>query len=91
VSSSSHCQRWNPLVRGTNIPKGSLSLDIEEFPHLKKWLYALLERPGFERGRNVPTKHKAFDVLKLSEEEKEKQAEANRAWILKGMQDDAKK
>jgi hypothetical protein len=39
----------------------------------------------------VPTKHKAFDVLKLSEEEKEKQAEANRAWILKGMQEDAKK
>jgi glutathione S-transferase len=38
-------------------------LDIEEFPNVKKWLYKLLERPGFEAGRHVPTPHKSFHHL----------------------------
>ncbi|KAH6889813.1 glutathione S-transferase [Thelonectria olida] len=66
-------------------------IDIEEFPKLKKWLYTLLERPGFEAGRNVPGKHTAFENNKLSEEELDAKAAASRGWIQAGMKDDAKK
>lgn len=66
-------------------------VDIEDFPSLKKWLYALLERPGFEAGRHVPTPHTAFEQLKMSEEELEAKAAGSKAWIQKGMKEDAKK
>ncbi|KUI60081.1 Disulfide-bond oxidoreductase YfcG [Cytospora mali] len=66
-------------------------VDIDEFPALKKWLYTLLERPGFEKGRNVPSEHAAFEVAKLSEEELDKKAEASRNWVQAGMKADAKK
>ncbi|CAJ0551076.1 Ff.00g110060.m01.CDS01 [Fusarium sp. VM40] len=66
-------------------------VDLSEFPHLEKWLYKLLERPGFEAGRHVPTHHAAFEVSKLSEEELEKKAEASRGWVQAGMKADAKK
>lgn len=66
-------------------------IDIEEFPAVKKWLYKLLERPGFEKGRHVPKPHTAFDQLKLSEEELEKQAQGTRAWVQSGMKADAEK
>ncbi|CAG9951795.1 unnamed protein product [Clonostachys rosea f. rosea IK726] len=29
-------------------------LSIDEFPHVKKWLYTLLVCPGFEEGCNAP-------------------------------------
>ncbi|KAL6900353.1 glutathione S-transferase [Trichoderma evansii] len=66
-------------------------VSLDEFPHLDKWLHSLLQRPGFEKGRNVPDKHKAFEMAKLTSEEMDKLAEAGKAWIQKGMQDDAKK
>lgn len=66
-------------------------MDIEDFPHLKAWLYKLLERPGFEKGRHVPDKHKAFEMAKLSEEELEAMAAGPRAWVQQGMKEDAKK
>lgn len=66
-------------------------VDIDEFPRLKAWLYKLLERPGFEKGRNVPDKHKAFEMAKLSEEELEAKAAGPRAWVQQGMKADAKK
>lgn len=66
-------------------------VDIEDFPSLKKWLFTLLERPGFEAGRHVPTPHTAFEQLKMSEEELEAKAAGSKAWIQKGMKEDAKK
>jgi glutathione S-transferase len=39
----------------------------------------------------VPDKHTAFETAKLTSEEMDKLAESSRAWIQKGMQDDAKK
>ena len=51
----------------------------------------MLERPGVEQGRNVPSKHTAFDLKKLSEEELKKHSATTRAWVQKGMSDDAKK
>ncbi|ROT35541.1 glutathione S-transferase GstA [Sodiomyces alkalinus F11] len=66
-------------------------IDIEEFPTLKTWLYKLLERPGFEKGRHVPDRHTAFEQKKLSPEDMEKQAAAARAWVQSGMKEDARK
>ncbi|KAM5356491.1 hypothetical protein ACJ41O_003137 [Fusarium nematophilum] len=66
-------------------------VDLAEFPHLEKWLYKLLERPGFEAGRNVPTPHTALENNKLSEEELDAKAAESRAWVQKGMKEDAKK
>ncbi|KAH6669164.1 glutathione S-transferase GstA [Plectosphaerella plurivora] len=66
-------------------------LDIDEFPAVRAWLYRLLERPGFEKGRHVPKPHTAFDHAKLSHEELDKKAEESRAWVQSGMKDDAKK
>ncbi|KAK1827064.1 disulfide-bond oxidoreductase YfcG [Podospora conica] len=57
-------------------------VSIEEFPNLKAWLFRMLERPGVEKGRHVPSHHGAFD--KLSEEEKEKQAKEASKWVMAG-------
>lgn len=65
-------------------------MDIEEFPRLKKWVYFLLERPGFEKGRNVPSPHTAFESAKLSEEELDAKADAARNWIQQSMKEEAK-
>ncbi|KAH8888844.1 glutathione S-transferase [Thozetella sp. PMI_491] len=65
-------------------------LSLAELPHLDAWLDKLLVRPGFERGRNIPDRHTAFDQRKLTEEELEKAAQASRAWVQKGMAEDAK-
>ncbi|KAH8889161.1 glutathione S-transferase [Thozetella sp. PMI_491] len=36
-------------------------VSLDEFPYLEQWLNRLLERPGFEKGRHVPSRHTAFD------------------------------
>ncbi|PHH84010.1 hypothetical protein CDD83_2649 [Cordyceps sp. RAO-2017] len=63
-------------------------IGLDEFPHLERWLAKLLERPGFEAGRHVPEPHRAFD--KLTEEERDRKAEAARGWVQSGMKADAK-
>merc|ERR1712000_670918 len=65
-------------------------IDIEEFPHLKKWIYHCLERPGFEAGRHVPTPHTALDQANKSKEELEEAAAKSRAWIAQSMKEEAK-
>lgn len=65
-------------------------MDIDEFPNLKKWLYKLLERPGFETGRHVPSKHMAFEMASLTEEEIKARSEAGKAWVQKAMKEEAK-
>ncbi|MCJ1454762.1 hypothetical protein MMC28_005115 [Mycoblastus sanguinarius] len=37
---------------------GWAGVDIEEFPHLKKWEERMLAREGVERGRHVPSPHR---------------------------------
>lgn len=76
------CWGWVAHHRRTGI-------SLDEFPHVEKWLHKLVERPGVERGRNVPNRH--TDLDDVSEEELQKKAEANRKWILEGMAADAKK
>lgn len=66
-------------------------VNIDEFPSLKAWLHKLLERPGFEKGRHVPSQHSAFELAKLSDEELDAKAAGSRAWVQRGMKEDAKK
>ncbi|KAL4884322.1 glutathione S-transferase [Aspergillus karnatakaensis] len=62
---------------------------IDEFPHIQKWLYKLLERPGFEKGRHVPKPHIYLDFNKLSEEELNEAAKYGVKWIQDAMARDA--
>lgn len=71
-------------------PKEWSGVNIDDFPALKKWLFKLLERPGFEKGRHVPEEHKAFDLAKLTEEEMEEKAAGGRAWVQASMKEEAK-
>ncbi|KAJ2892168.1 hypothetical protein MKZ38_010176 [Zalerion maritima] len=64
---------------------------IEEFPNLKAWIYRLLERPGVEKGRHVPSPHRALVDAKMSQDDMDKAAEAAKVWVQKGMKEDAKK
>ena len=66
-------------------------IDISPFTHLKAWVDRMLQRPGVEKGRNVPEPHLAFEREKLSEEELEAKAAKAREWIIRGMNQDAKK
>ncbi|KAH8664177.1 glutathione S-transferase [Xylariales sp. PMI_506] len=65
-------------------------VDINEFPALKAWRDKLLARPGLEKGRNIPSPHKALDHEKLSDAELDKAAESARTWVQAGMKEDAK-
>jgi len=64
---------------------------LDEFPHLKAWVNKILSRPGCEKGRHVPTPHKALDNWKKSDEEMDAAAASTRAWVQQGMQADAKR
>ncbi|KAF3801475.1 Glutathione S-transferase-like protein tpcF [Colletotrichum gloeosporioides] len=59
---------------------------IDDFPQIKKWLYLLLQRPGFEKGRNAPGPHKMDDV---SEQELNDIAALLGTWISDAMKRDA--
>ncbi|KAK8041271.1 glutathione S-transferase-like protein [Apiospora phragmitis] len=41
--------------------------DVTEFPALQEWRDKLLARPGVEKGRHVPSPHKALEFEKLSD------------------------
>lgn len=62
---------------------------IDEFPHVKKWMYTLLARPGFEEGRNAPGPHKYLKMNDMSEEELNGIAASLGTWILDAMKRDA--
>ena len=64
---------------------------IDEFPNRKGWLYRLLERPGGEKGRHVPSRHTALDHTEMTQEELDKIADEGRRWVQAGMKEDAKK
>ncbi|KAF6798774.1 glutathione S-transferase [Colletotrichum sojae] len=62
---------------------------IDEFPHVKKWLYMLLARPGFEEGRNAPGPHRYLKMNDMSEEELDEIAASLGTWITDAMKRDA--
>lgn len=55
-------------------------VSIEEFPNVKKWLATMLERPGVQKGFDVPDKQEPRKAL--TKEEQDKIAAETRAWIL---------
>ncbi|KAH7321081.1 glutathione S-transferase [Stachybotrys elegans] len=63
--------------------------ELDEFPNVQKWMHRLLERPGFERGRNVPGPHYHMKLNELSEEEMNELSKARGAWVQVGMKRDA--
>jgi glutathione S-transferase len=63
--------------------------ELDEFPNVQKWMHRLLQRPGFERGRNVPGPHYHLELNKLSEEELNELSRARGAWVQVGMKRDA--
>ncbi|KAI0124300.1 glutathione S-transferase [Xylariales sp. AK1849] len=66
-------------------------VNVDEFPALKEWRDKLLQRPGVEKGRHVPSPHRMLEQSKLSEEELDKAAVNARAWVQAGMKQDAQK
>ena len=64
-------------------------IDWSDMPHLQAWFHTILARPGIEKGRHVPSRHTALD--KTTPEELEAFSNAARAWVQKGMAEDAKK
>jgi glutathione S-transferase len=50
----------------------------------------MLARPGVEKGRHVPDRHKMKELQNDPAKQKE-QAEKNMAWVQQGMKADAKK
>lgn len=66
-------------------------VSLDEFPHLNAWVDRILARPACEKGRHVPKRHTALDNRHKTEEEMDKAAAEARAWVQKGMAEDAKK
>ncbi|KAI1397483.1 glutathione S-transferase [Hypoxylon fuscum] len=62
---------------------------IDEFPHVKDWMYRLLARPGFEKGRNVPNPHIYLQLNELPDEELKKVGRERSGWIREAMKRDA--
>jgi glutathione S-transferase len=64
---------------------------LDDFPSLNAWVDKIVSRPGSEKGRHVPSPHTALENRHNTEEEMDKTADQTRAWVLQGMQEDAKK
>lgn len=69
---------------------GWASVEIDDYPHLKKWEEKLAAREGVEKGRHVPTKHTIKELMK-DKEAQEKAAKEASQWVQAGMKEDAKK
>lgn len=68
---------------------GWAGVDINEFPNLKAWEERMYERPGVDKGRNVPDPHYFKEIMK-DKEAIEKHAAETREWVQKGMKADKK-
>ncbi|KAJ5835021.1 hypothetical protein N7447_001047 [Penicillium robsamsonii] len=68
---------------------GWAGIDIDDFPNVKAWEERMLQRPGVEKGRHVPSPHTIKELLK-DKEAADKLAAQSRAWIQQGMQADSK-
>jgi glutathione S-transferase len=69
---------------------GWAGIDIDEFPALKAWEERMTARPGVEKGRHVPDPHTIKELLK-DKAKMEEHAAKSRAWVQKGMKEDAAK
>ena len=69
---------------------GWAGIDIDEFPTLKAWEERMAARQGVEKGRHVPDPHKIKELLK-DKAKMDEYAAKSRAWVQKGMKEDAAK
>jgi glutathione S-transferase len=69
---------------------GWAGIDIDEFPTLKAWEERMTARPAVEKGRHVPDPHTIKELLK-DKAKMEEHAAKSRAWVQKGMKEDAAK
>ena len=69
---------------------GWAGVDIEEFPHLKAWDERMLARPGVEKGRHVPDRHRIKEMLK-DKEATERHAAESAKWIQREQAKDAER
>jgi glutathione S-transferase len=69
---------------------GWAGIDIDEFPSLKAWEERMTARPGVDKGRHVPDPHTIKELLK-DKAKMEEHAAKSRAWVQKGMKEDAAK
>ncbi|KAH7378410.1 glutathione S-transferase [Phaeosphaeria sp. MPI-PUGE-AT-0046c] len=53
---------------------------IAQYKNIGRWFEKLLERPGFEAGRNVPRPHFHITLNELTEDELDKIAQGGRKW-----------
>jgi glutathione S-transferase len=63
---------------------------IDEFSNVSKWFWALLDRPGFEKGGNIPGPNKYLATNKMTDQEMNKLSEPTIEWIAEAMRRDAK-
>lgn len=65
-------------------------VEIDEFPHLKKWEEMMSARPGVKKGSDVP---KPLNIKERLKDKKaaEEYAKMSSNWIVQGMNDDSKK
>lgn len=69
---------------------GWAGVDIDHFPALKAWEERMWARPALKKGADVPEPFKFKELLK-DKAAMEKHAEDSKAWVQKGMKDDAAK
>jgi glutathione S-transferase len=74
---------WGWIAAG-----GWAGVNVDEFPELKKWEERMSERPGVQKGQDVPEPNKLKELLKDPKAAAEHAAK-NAAWIQQGMKEDA--
>ncbi|KAK0509841.1 hypothetical protein JMJ35_007235 [Cladonia borealis] len=69
---------------------GWAGVNIDEFPHLKAWDERMMARPGVEKGRHVPDRHRMKELL-ADKEATERHAQESAKWIQREQAKDAQK
>ena len=75
---------------GWIIAAGWAGISLEGFPALQAWEDRMLARPAVEKGRHVPDPHNIKELLADKDKMEKKAAEA-RAWVQKGMKEEAER
>ncbi|KAF3934537.1 Glutathione-S-transferase [Dactylella cylindrospora] len=67
-----------------------VGVDLSEFPYVKKWIEQIEAIDEVEKGRNVP-EPSALRKIMGDKQKMDEMAAKTSAWVIKGMENDAKK